>query len=275
MSTEHTQQNHVEGKNTMFTSWKQGSHNWAIKLLLLSLPLSLSLAQSIDDQFEAFTKAGLIYEVDGQATLIEGSRPRSMDGQRHLETGQRVRTEAGRVQLILAPGVYLAVDQNSEIAMVKSHLSDLQLDFISGSISVRVDDDAYVDGILVRPPGSEVRFDKRGHYRVDIHPEKSLHVRVFGGRASVAPDQHSKKIRVKKKWSLTLPGNRPEKFDTLDKDDLENWHEEKIASIEAVATRVASSLGQSKVSIIPGDVPTTKAAPPSQGVTAPRQPGLR
>ena len=136
------------------------------------------------------------------AICFLGLAPSASWGQRHLETGQRVRTEAGRVELILAPGIFLAVGQNTELEMIKPHLSELEIELISGSASLSVVDDSYLEGLSIRSGDTEVRFDRRGVYRLDAPAGERLRLKVFRGWAVVSVNESDHKI--KKRWSLAL-----------------------------------------------------------------------
>ena len=64
--------------------------------------------------------------------------------------------------------------------MVKPHLSDLTLALISGSAALNALDDTYLEALSVRFGEVEVRFGKRGVYRLD-RPGS-----LFGSRFSMA-----------------------------------------------------------------------------------------
>ena len=69
-------------------------------------------------------RAGLILHVEGKAHVVGESEPVSSDKRlRHLEAGEHLRTQEGRVEVILAPGLILRVGENAEFEMVKAHLT--------------------------------------------------------------------------------------------------------------------------------------------------------
>ena len=260
----------------MATTWLRWG-TWTLAICFLGLASSASWGQ----QSPFSGQAGLVFEAEGQCALLKGSGSEPSKGQRHLDTGQRVRTEAGRIELILAPGIFLALGQNTELEMVKPHLSELKLELISGSASLRAVDDSYLEGLSIRSGDAVVRFDKPGEYRLDAPAGERLQLKVFGGKAVVFANESDHK--VKKKWSLALaeaPGEPLlEKFDSSKKDALDQWHEEKIAAIEQASLREreqADRLNQGPG--VYGKAPTARAAPPSSGAVPPRgvgSPGAR
>ena len=123
--------------------------------------------------------------------------------------------------------------------MVKSYLSDLRLRLISGSVALNVLDETYLDGLSVQSGEAEVRFGKRGVYRLDNPAGESFRLKVFDGKAVVSAN--GSKHKVKKKWSLAFaePGSDPvvEKFDPSQKDSLDKWQGQKVAAVEATERR--------------------------------------
>ena len=180
-------------------------------------------------------RAGFIFYVEGDVVLRGPLGDQPSRAQQHLEMGQRIRTKAGRAEVVLAPGLLLGVGENTEIEMVKPYLSDLRLSLISGSAALHVVDDTYLEGLAVHFGKAEARFGKRGVYRLDAPGGESLRLKVFDGKAVVSTGES--KHKVKKKWSLAMadPDSQPivEKFDHSQKDALDQWQTEQVAALAA------------------------------------------
>ena len=203
---------------------------WAGVICVLAFLAVASWAQS---PYSA--RAGLIFHVEGKAQVVGESK--SGSGEKlvqHLEAGQHLRTAAGRVEVILAPGLILRAGGDTEFEMVKPHLSDLRVRLISGSAILHVVRDSYLGSLSVLSGDTVVKFQKLGVYRLDVPAEKSLGLKVFGGQAVVSANGFEHK--VKKKWSLELadPASRPllAQFDRSQRDSLDEWHRERTAVIE-------------------------------------------
>ena len=195
-------------------------------------------------------QAGLIFHVEGKAQVVGESEPVSSDKRlRHLEAGEHLRTQEGRVEVILAPDLILRAGENTEFEMVKAHLSDLRVRLISGSAILHVLSTTHSGSLSVLSGDKVVKFQKLGVYRLDVGAEKSLRLKVFGGQAVVSANGFDHK--VKKKWSLELadPAGRPllAKFDRSQTDAFDEWHRDRKAVI-AAATResLVSVSGQPK-----------------------------
>ncbi len=184
-------------------------------------------------------RAGLILYVEGDVVLRGRAGSQPSRAQQHLEAGQRLRTEAGRAEVVLAPGLLLGLGESTELEMVQPHLSDLKVRLISGSAALHVVSNAYLDGLSVHSGNALVRFDKLGVYRLDAPAGELLRLKVFDGKAVVSAN--GSKHKVKKKWSLALaePDSEPivEKFDRSQKDSLDKWQGEKVAALEAAERR--------------------------------------
>ncbi|HEX4773291.1 MAG TPA: hypothetical protein VH351_20825 [Bryobacteraceae bacterium] len=84
-----------------------------------------------------------------------------------LKNGSVVRTEKGRAELLLTPGVYLRLDENSALRMKSNSLVDTRLEVVAGR--------AIIDNLNAAPGyrvalvfnDSTVRFEKPGIYRID------------------------------------------------------------------------------------------------------------
>ena len=203
---------------------------WAGVIFVLAFLAVASWAQS-----PYSGRAGLIFHVEGKAQVLAESKGGSSEKLvQHLEAGQHLRTEAGRVEVILAPGLILRAGGNTEFEMVKPHLSDLRVRLISGSAILHVVRDSYLGSLSVLSGDTVVKFQKLGVYRLDVPAEKSLGLKVFGGQAVVSANGFEHK--VKKKWSLELadPASRPllARFDRSQRDSLDEWHRERTAVIE-------------------------------------------
>ena len=208
---------------------------WAGAICILAF---LAVASSAQSPYSG--RAGLIFHVEGKAQVVGESEPVSSDKRlRNLEAGEHLRTEAGRVEVILAPGLILRVGENTEFEMVKAHLSELTVRMISGSAILHVLSNTHSGSLSVLSGDKVVKFQKLGVYRLNVPAEKLLGLKVFGGQAVVSANGFEHKVR--KKWSLALAASASShvlaKFDRSRKDSLDEWHRERVAAVEAAERR--------------------------------------
>ena len=245
-----------------------GRSGGVLKLVSGLLPALLALTPLASWGQSPFSgRAGFILYVEGEVVLRGRAGSEPSRAQQHLEAGQRLRTGAGRAEVVLAPGLLLGVGENTELEMIKPHLSDLRLRLISGSAALHVLDDTYLEALSVRSGEAEVRFGKRGVYRLDIPVGESFRLKVFDGKAVVSTN--GSKHKLKKKWSLALaaPGSDPivEKFDRSQKDSLDKWQAERVAALEAAERRNKGTACNDVMAALPAQIGTNQRRPGAQG----------
>ena len=245
-----------------------GGRRGIVKLVRRLLPALLAFAPLVSwGQSQFSGRAGLILYVEGDVIPRGRAGSGPSREQQHLGSGQRLRTGAGRAEMALAPGLLLGVGENTEFEMVKPHLSNLIVRLISGSAVLNVLDDVYLEALSVQFGEAEVRFGKRGVYRLDTSAGGSLLLKVFDGKATVSVN--GSKHKVKKKWSLSWadPGSDPivEKFDRSQKDSLDKWQGERIAALEA-AERANRETGCRAATLdLPAQIGMNQRRPGGQG----------
>jgi hypothetical protein len=107
-----------------------------------------------------------------------------------LKNGSIIRTAKGRAELLLTPGVYLRMDENSSLRMESNSLMDTRLDLTGGN--------AILDNLNATPGRavalvfheSTVRFPKPGIYRIDC---ELAELEAYSGEAEVTHEEVSQK----------------------------------------------------------------------------------
>ena len=201
-----------------------------------SICLSAFASASLWGQSPFSGRLGFIYHVEGEAAVISYSGSESRAKRlHHLRAGQHLRTQAGRVEVMLAPGLILRTAEKTEIKMVKAHSRDLQLRLIAGSAALQIVSNSHLDSLSIHSGDSTVKFRRLGLYRLDAPAGESPQLKVFSGQATVFA--YGVEHKVKKKWSLAFaaPNNRPllARFDPSQKDSFDQWHRERTPALEA------------------------------------------
>jgi len=100
------------------------------------LSLCVLSAGSALAQYVISTHSGVIQYVEGRAYL--GDKPvEPKFGQfPDIKENQEFRTEEGRAEVLLTPGVFLRMGENSAIRMLSTHLTDTRVEVLSGSAVV-------------------------------------------------------------------------------------------------------------------------------------------
>jgi hypothetical protein len=157
-----------------------------------------------------------------------------------VKPGQAIATEEGRVELLLTPGVFLRLAENSSVRMVSNSLSDTRLAVVSGSALVEVSELLPSNAITFEAAGTPIVLPHKGLYRIDADPAR---LRVYEGQARVGED--TAPVAVRKGHEVTLNGSAlvAASFDTKDIDGFYRWssrRSEYVTDANVASARVAS-----------------------------------
>ncbi|RXH57764.1 FecR domain-containing protein [Granulicella sibirica] len=172
-------------------------------------------------------RPGTLNYVEGQAS-IEGRplTPHSI-GTTELEASQYLATAKGKAEILLTPGVFLRIAEDSTVQMVSPDLMHTEIRLEQGRADVEVDQLFPQNRLLVDMKNGQTHLLKNGLYTFDSGTST---VRVFDGKAAVYPGTNLqtdiKPIDVKDGRQLALNGEpaKPQKFDKeKSQDDLLQW----------------------------------------------------
>jgi hypothetical protein len=171
-------------------------------------------------------RPGTVNYVEGQATL-NGHTLTSQSAQgAEVAPGQTISTTNGKVELLLTPGVFLRLGDNSAVTMVSPDLTKTEVQLDRGRAEVEVDLLYKQNDLLVDQGPAQTKLLKNGLYEFDA---AAGNMRVFDGEAAVSPAQNTTKwITVKDHHQLDINGERakPQDFNSqqaANQDPLYNW----------------------------------------------------
>ena len=201
-----------------------------LKVLMLSLA---TLCASAFGQAANPASPGTLNYVEGQAS-IEGRAlsPKSV-GDTELQAGQFLSTANGKTEILLTPGVFLRLGDNSTVQMVSTSLTRNEIRLDKGSANVEVDQIYKQNTILVDMKNGQTQLLKNGLY---LFNADNSTVRVFDGKAAVYPganlQTNIKPIEVKGGRQVVLTGEavKPQHFD---KKQAENGELYKWSSLRS------------------------------------------
>lgn len=164
---------------------------------------------------------GTLNYVEGQATLDGQPVDRNAIGSVQLQPGQTLATQNGRVEILLTPGVFIRLGNNSSIRMVSPDLANTEIRLDKGRALVEVDWIQKENMIRVDAGNVPVELQKKGLY--DFDADKSQ-VRVFDGRAAVLESKRETHIQGGDEVTLAAGKLKPQSFDKkFYEDDLYRW----------------------------------------------------
>lgn len=167
-------------------------------------------------------RPGSLNYVEGQASIEGQSLGPETIGTTELNPGQSLETRVGKAELLLTPGVFFRLGDNSSATMISPSLTDTELRLDKGEAAVEVAELHSENNVVIAEDGAKVRLTKTGLY--DFDADHDL-VRVYQGQANVEVD--GRDIEVKKEHQLAFNAGgsmKPEKFDKEQtQDDLYRW----------------------------------------------------
>lgn len=188
-------------------------------LLVLIVPVA-TVAQSQNNSHPA--RPGSVNYVEGQAAIDnEVLKPESV-GSLELQKGQSLTTQTGKVEILLTPGVFLRVADNSTVKMISPDLANTEIELDKGRAMVEGLDIRKENNIRIAQGDVATQLMKNGLYDFDAEKQQ---IRVFKGTAEVLVND--KRIKLTGQRELTLnSGNalKPQGFDTRQyEDDFFRW----------------------------------------------------
>ena len=177
-----------------------------------------------DTQNRHTAMPGTLNYVEGQASIGEQNLNSKDVGATNLQDGQTLATENGKTEILLTPGVYLRLGNDSSVRMVSNSLTNTQVALDQGEAMVEVDQIYPQNNITINQQGANTRILKKGLYAFDVRNED---IRVFDGKANVFAGD--RKITVKGGHDLALDTGGKLKARDFDKkevaksDDLYRW----------------------------------------------------
>jgi hypothetical protein len=163
---------------------------------------------------------GTVNYIEGQVSIDGRVIARNQYGYSHLEANNVLSTQNGKAEILLSPGVFVRVGNNSEIRMVSPELVAPQVEVIRGQAMVEADwvpKDGQID---ILQKGAQATIRKPGLYRFDSDGSR---IQVIDGKLTVAENNQRKEFGKGKEVTLTAAKLKPVSFDRNAEDDLYRW----------------------------------------------------
>jgi hypothetical protein len=198
---------------------------WSVALIVAILALG---AVSASAQPVVSAKSGLVAYVEGK--VFVGGQPvtPSLTSFPDVKENMTLRTEEGRAEVLLSPGVFLRVGENSSFRMIANRLIDTRLEILTGSAVVEADEMAKDTNVTIVAGKASVLIAKHGLYRFDMEPAR---VKVFDGVASVTTGEQTAPVGAGRMLSLDNNTASVEKFNKEDTDALDRWSRRRAENV--------------------------------------------
>src|SRR4029450_9957090 len=223
--------------------------------LVLAFPL-ITFAQN-REKFVISAKAGGVNVVTGRASMLPHGNGewQQLTIKEDLEAGDLVKTGVdGRVEMLLNPGSYLRVGENTEFQLADNSVENLEVRLLKGTAIVEVtgagDEELFIG---ITTPHTRISIVRRGLYRVSVVPGDTTELIVRKGRVMLE-DSHTK---VKGGNKVVFSSNsfsvaKLEKADK-DRDSLEMWSKDRAQTLAKANSKITGRMMNSFAASLSND----------------------
>jgi len=169
------------------------------KTLLGALATSVLLA--IPAAAASSAIPGTLNYVEGQVAVAGQTVTPQSVGSVQVQPNQVLETGQGRAEILLTPGVFLRVGDNSAVRLVSPGLADTRVEVLRGQAVVEVAELFKDNNLWVNMTGASTRLEKEGLYAFNA---ASGLVQVFDGQATV--EQGDRHLDLKKGHQFAMGG---------------------------------------------------------------------
>jgi hypothetical protein len=161
-------------------------------------------------------RPGTLNYVEGQVSIGSAAVDSKSVGSAELDAGQVLATQAGKAEILLTPGVFLRIDDNSAVRMDSPGIADTELTLQQGRALVEVGEIRKENDIVIHQQGASVQLVKKGLYEFDAGMNQ---VRVFDGKAEAVVADKKIDVGGGHALALTDPQLKPSGFDKKASED--------------------------------------------------------
>jgi len=149
-----------------------------------------------------------------------------------------LRTEQGRVEILLTPGVFLRVGENSAVRLIDNRLSATRVELVSGQAVVESDDPMKENAVTLVYGDYEIRVHKSSVFAMESTPAQ---LKVYHGEASVFYQGNLVSVKAGRLLPFTA-ALAMEKFDAKEGDALTRWSRRRSEYVAAANVSSAKTL---------------------------------
>ncbi len=203
------------------------------------LAVGSALTPAVFAQSVISTHSGVVQYVEGRAYL-DGKLVDLKFGQfPDIKESQEFRTADGRAEVLLTPGVFLRMGENSSIRMISTRLSDTRVEVLSGSAMIESAEMPKDNAVRLAYKNDSIDLQKQGLYRLDTNPARFA---VYEGEAVVTDSSGQLTLRGGKATNLGAV-LQAESFDRKaeDQDALYRWSDRRASYVAQANVASASA----------------------------------
>lgn len=190
--------------------------------IVWALAMTTALAGTSFAQNVISAKAGLVHHSSGDVLVAGKPVERKTAIFTTVKAGETLVTGEGRAEMLLGPGVFLRMGENSQIRLVNAELTDVRVQLLQGSLILEAAESEKDNRTTITYKEMTFTPVKDGVYGIESEP--SLRVRVWQGEASVLnADKQTITVKGGREYFAENGSSQVAKFDKNDSDALYRW----------------------------------------------------
>jgi hypothetical protein len=211
--------------------------------LFLTAPAFLSLP--LCAQTVVSTHSGVLYFFEGSVFIGDDAVQQKFGKFPEVGEGRKLRTEKGRAEMLLTPGVFLRLGENSSVSMVSNSLSDTKVELLAGSAIFEANGAAPDTADALVYKDWTIRVPQKGVYRIDSEPAQ---LRVYSGKVEVSTKDGPATVTANEGEVLPLTQVLvPERSTLASNDSFKNWamgRSQAVSADNAIAADIVDDPSQ-------------------------------
>ncbi len=184
-------------------------------------------------------RPGVVNYIEGSAYINGHRLSESALKSAFLNANDTLSTDVGKAEVLLTPGVFLRIGDNSQIRMISPSLTNTQVEVSRGEAMIEAAGLIKDNNVQIIDHGGSITIEKNGLYRItgDAPPAAA----VIDGKAEVYFGE--KKVDLGKGHEVLLAdGLKEQKFDAKKEDDLYAWSNVRSEYEAAASYQAAKSV---------------------------------
>ncbi len=186
--------------------------------------------------------SGLLHYIEGQVLLDDKAVEVKYSQFPEVRVDQVLKTEDGRAEVLLTPGVFLRLAEDSSFRMLSNKLTDTQVEALTGSIMIEHGEMAKDNLVTLVYKDKTISFVKSGLYRIDADHGT---LRVYQGEARVSAGDQSLTAKQSREVQLGAAVLTADKFDNKTGDEFYRWASRRAGYLALANVSAAKSVHDS------------------------------
>jgi len=221
---------------------------------LASLMLALGLSVTANAQYLTSAKAGFVNRVEGKVHILridseDGEKGRASLGTQ-MRDGDRISSTANSfAEVLLNPGSYLRLSENTEVRAINTNLSSVRFELIKGSVIAEVGEANKQAPIEILTPQGTLTIAKDGLQRIDARESATL-VLVRQGEIYLGTREEfaaKKAMKIGRGKVASLTGAPAPELAKLDKDKIDSFDVWSFSRAQTLTAANVASLRRGRV----------------------------